>query len=61
MKTKNNSNADIRKALIDRGIRHYEAAEACGVSVYTFTHWLQCEMKPEKKAAILEALNNLKR
>lgn len=60
MTTKNNANADIRKALIDKGIRHYEAAQACGVSLYTFSHWLQIEMKPEKKAEVLKIIEGIK-
>lgn len=60
MKQKNNNNAEIRKALIDKGIRHYEAATACGVSLYTFSHWLQTEMKPEKKTEVLKAIQGMK-
>lgn len=58
--TKNTANADIRKILIDKGIRHYEAAEACGVSLYTFSHWLQTEMKPEKKTEVLRIIEGIK-
>lgn len=58
--TKNTANADIRKVLIDKGIRHYEAAQACGVSLYTFSHWLQTEMKPEKKTEVLRIIEGIK-
>lgn len=60
MTTKNTANADIRKVLIDKGIRHYEAAEACGVSLYTFSHWLQTEMKPEKKTEVLKVIEGIR-
>ncbi len=60
MTTKNTANADIRKVLIDKGIRHYEAAEACGVSLYTFSHWLQTEMKPEKKTEVLNIIEGIR-
>lgn len=60
MRKKNTANTDIRKVLIEKGIRHYEAAEACGVTVYTFSHWLQTEMKPEKKKAVLHAIRAIK-
>lgn len=60
MTTKNTANADIRKILIDKGIRHYEAAEACGVSLYTFSHWLQTEMKPEKKTEVLRIIEGIR-
>ena len=60
MTTKNTANADIRKVLIDKGIRHYEAAQACGVSLYTFSHWLQTEMKPEKKMEVLKIIEGIR-
>lgn len=60
MTTKNTANADIRKVLIDKGIRHYEAAQACGVSLYTFSHWLQTEMKPEKKTEVLKIIEGIR-
>ena len=59
MARKNTANADIRKVLTEKGIRHFEAATACGVSVYTFSHWLQVEMKPEKKREVLEAIQRI--
>ena len=60
MASKNTANADIRKVLIDKGIRYYEAAEACGVSLYTFSHWLQVEMKPEKKTEVLKVIEGIR-
>lgn len=60
MAKKNTNNKEIRKALVEKGIRHYEAAEACGVTCYTFSHWLQTEMKPEKKKKIMAAIKGIK-
>lgn len=60
MRTKNNNNKEIRKALVDKGIRYYEAATACGVSLYTFSHWLQVELPTEKKQAILKVIEGIK-
>ena len=60
MARKNTANADIRKVLIEKGIPHYIAAQACGVTVYTFSHWLQVEMKPEKKTEVLKAIRAIK-
>ena len=60
MRKKNTSNKEIRKVLAERGIRHYEAAEACGVTLYTFSHWLQVEMKPEKKAEVLKTIKGIR-
>lgn len=60
MEKKNIRNAEIRKLLSEKGIRYYEAAEACGVTCYTFSHWLQTELKPEKKRAVLDAISGMK-
>lgn len=60
MARKNTANADIRKVLLEKGVRHYEAAEACGVSLYTFSHWLQTEMKPEKKTEVLNVIEGIR-
>lgn len=60
MTKKNTANADIRKILLEKGIRHYEAAEACGVTLYTFSHWLQTEMKPEKKTEVLNIIEGIR-
>lgn len=60
MPSKNNNNAEIRSYLAEKGIRHHEAATACGVTLYTFSHWLQQEMKPEKKREVLKALKGIK-
>lgn len=54
-------NAEIRKLLSDTGIKHFEAAEACGVTCYTFSHWLQTELTPEKKDKVLNAIRTIKR
>ena len=59
MAKKNTANADIRKVLVEKGIRHYEAAAACGVNMYTFSHWLMMEMKPEKKAEVMKIIENM--
>lgn len=53
-------NMEIREMLTKRGIHHYEAAEACGVTCYTFSHWLQTEMKPEKKREVIAAIKGIK-
>ena len=58
MNKANNHNADIRKAIIDKGMRHYQVADAMKISTYTFTHWLQRELPPDKKKRILEAIKN---
>ena len=50
------ANADIRAAIQRAGLKHYEAAALCGVSQYTFCHWLQIELSEAKKAEVLTAI-----
>jgi len=57
------NNQEIRAAIRDSRLRHYEVAEAAGVSPYTLSVWLRYEMSEEKKgmvnSAIKKALENL--
>ncbi len=53
-------NTEIRQAIEKKRLRYYEVAEACGVSLYTFSHWLQTEMKPEKKNEVLRIIEGIK-
>ena len=53
-------NIEIRQAIEKKRLKYYEVAEACGVSVYTFSHWLQTEMKPEKKTEVLKVIEGIK-
>lgn len=54
----NKINTEIRKAIAGKGLRHYEVANALGVTVYTFSHWLQSELPEERKDRILKAIDN---
>ena len=54
------ANREIRDLLKLRGIKHYEAARACGVSYSTFSHWLQVELPKAKKIEIIDVINNIK-
>lgn len=50
------ANTDIRAAIARAGLKHYEAAALCGVSLYTFSHWLAVEMSEAKKIRILKLI-----
>ncbi len=56
----NTNNMEIRQAIEKKRLKYYEVAEACGVSLFTFSHWLQTEMKPEKKTEVLKAIKGIK-
>lgn len=52
-------NTEIRAAIAKRRLKYYEVANQCGVSVYTFTHWLQHELPEEKKKFILGEIDKI--
>jgi len=57
-------NQEIRATIRNSRLRHYEVAEAAGVSPYTLSVWLRSEMPKEKKdvvnGAIKKALDGLR-
>ena len=53
------SNIEIRQLIAKNRLRHYEVASACGISEYTFSHWLNRELTPERETQIREAINSL--
>ncbi len=56
---KKKANMEIRNLILEKNLKHYEAATACGVSQFTFCHWLQVELPKEKKERILQAIEQL--
>ena len=53
------TNKEIRNAISRKRLRYYEVANECGVSVYTFSHWLQQELEESKKQIILDAIDKI--
>lgn len=53
-------NLDIREAIEKAGLKHWQIAEAVGVSHYTFCVWLRTELSPERRSRIEHALEQLK-
>lgn len=49
-------NQDIRKAINEKGLAHYEVANALGIAPTTFSSWLLTELAPERKERVLEAI-----
>lgn len=50
------ANLEIRQAIANKRLKHYEVAKALGISIYTFSHWLQVELPQDKKDLILEVI-----
>lgn len=52
-------NSEIRTALFNSGLKHYQVAEEMGVADETFSRWLRHELPTEKRNEILAAINKL--
>lgn len=59
MRERPKANREIRDLLALRGIRFYTAAQYCGVSYSTFSHWLQVELPTDKKLEIMNVINSI--
>lgn len=55
------NNADIRFELIAAGVKHYEAAEAIGVSAEHFSRMLRHELTGEQKKRVRAAIKKVKK
>lgn len=52
-------NLEIRLLIANKRLRHYEVAEALGITDCTFSRWMATEMSEEKKTKVLEAIAKL--
>lgn len=52
------ANMEIRQEIAKRRLKHFEVAQALGVSQTYFSHLLQTELPQEKKQEILEVIKN---
>lgn len=52
------ANLEIRQAIAKKRLKHFEVAQALGVSTTYFSRLLQRELSNEKKQKILEVINN---
>ena len=57
---KNEKNRDVRRAIEESGLRFYEVAERIGCHPTTLSSWLARNMSQDKKALILDALEQEK-
>lgn len=55
------SNINIRKAITDANLKHWQVANEIGVDCSTFCRWLRTELPADKEQAILEAIEKLKK
>lgn len=52
------ANLEIRQAIAKKRLKHFEVAKALGITQTYFSHLLQTELDEERKAKILEVINN---
>lgn len=52
-------NKDIRDAIEASGFKHWQVAEAIGISRYTFSEWLRHELTDERREKVEKAIEQL--
>lgn len=52
-------NVEIRKAIADARLKHYEVAAAIGISSCTLSVWLRTELTDERMKRVRAALMSL--
>lgn len=55
------NNKEVRTAIFESNLKKCDVANKIGVTVYTFSHWLQTEMDTEHKEMVLNAIQELKK
>lgn len=50
------ANMIVREELKSRGVRHWELAQALGVSEQTLVRWLRFELSEDKQMGMLEKI-----
>ena len=54
-------NIDIRVAITESGLKHYQIAEKMGITDTSFSRLMRHQLTGEKKQHVLEAIEQLKR
>lgn len=52
-------NAEIRKEIAEKGLKHWEVAEAANISEYTLCVWLRKPLNEERTERIKTAIASL--
>lgn len=54
-------NMEIRKAILQNKLTHYEVAARLGVTNVTFSRWMSKEMPEDKKNQILDIIYGIEK
>lgn len=52
-------NLDLRQELRVNNVRHWQAADALGISEMTLVKWFRFELSEEKKALVRQAIKKV--
>lgn len=53
-------NLDVRQAIQKAGLKHWQVAEAAGISQYTLCVWLRSDLSNERRLRVMQAIERLK-
>lgn len=53
-------NLDVRQAIQKAGLKHWQVAEAAGISQYTLCVWLRSDLSSERRLRVMQAIERLK-
>jgi hypothetical protein len=53
------ANAEIRMEIISNGLKHWQVAEAAGISPYTLSVWLRHDLSGERLERVQSAVAKL--
>lgn len=53
-------NQNVRDDLEMLGIRHWQVAQALGISEATFSRWMRTQLSPAKETRVYLAINRIK-
>lgn len=54
------NNLDVRQAIYAKRLKHYEVAQALGISQSMFSKMLQRELDDKEKKKIMQAIRHIK-
>ena len=54
-------NSDIRDMIKSAGLKHWQVAEAAGISQGTLCVWLRSDLSEERRTTVLNAIERIKR
>ena len=54
------ANLEIRSAISNAGLRHWQVADAVGISEATLCVWLRRPLSNEREKRVTDAINQLK-